>query len=539
MKITDALRKRIAPYYDTGWRVDHYQLGNIGDANVKAKNGKELMTDSETGLVQKTIDACFYQHCLNLQPNHSQALTNMGNIYMEWNMVAAEATLAVTTFCPGQFFELMRQLENTTPHFIRCIKPNCKQVPDMYEEDVVLHQLRYCGVLEVVRISKSGYPTRMTHQKFAERTGRKFSEAKVFPTVDMETPYEHQIQVVPSIMAELQRRVLKAETNLAYAYKDSGDVEIIVKRYKQALFFRPNFPEATCNLLHILQCVRNWEERDKMFTEVEGIIRRHITMHNALADLCLDKPLCNTYTTGTNVLWAGLPMVTLSLKKMATRFVGSLCPSTSLGEDMIVHSMKDYEERVVEFALNRPRLQSLTSKLKEVRMTWSLFDTARWVQNLERAYFTTIIEGMIGYVHLPTIILKPKENMNQMLKAWGVKAQSKMGIYRNLKVGGRVYLKIQSYHQTSLALRKGLKLAARFYGSIILDKRREQEHNQMQWMKLGLENVTVVNYIVLPSPFLDFDPWGQGSFRKEGIVTIKGEAIRIGARELGKSEKGL
>ncbi|KAE8731385.1 protein FANTASTIC FOUR 1-like [Hibiscus syriacus] len=50
MKITYALRERITLYYDTGWRVDHYQLRNIGDADVEAKNGKELMADSETGL---------------------------------------------------------------------------------------------------------------------------------------------------------------------------------------------------------------------------------------------------------------------------------------------------------------------------------------------------------------------------------------------------------------------------------------------------------------------------------------------------------
>ncbi|KAE8681064.1 myosin-2-like isoform X6 [Hibiscus syriacus] len=56
--------------------------------------------------------------------------------------------LSVVTKFKGQLFELMHQLENTTPHFIRCIKPNCKQVPDKYEEDVVLQQLRYCGVLE-------------------------------------------------------------------------------------------------------------------------------------------------------------------------------------------------------------------------------------------------------------------------------------------------------------------------------------------------------------------------------------------------------
>ncbi|XP_065019479.1 myosin-1-like isoform X2 [Musa acuminata AAA Group] len=68
-------------------------------------------------------------------------------------------------------FKLMQRLESTTPHFIRCIKPNSKQLPSMYEHDLVLQQLRCCGVLEVVRISRSGYPTRMTHQLFAERYG--------------------------------------------------------------------------------------------------------------------------------------------------------------------------------------------------------------------------------------------------------------------------------------------------------------------------------------------------------------------------------
>ncbi|KAG9452756.1 hypothetical protein H6P81_005660 [Aristolochia fimbriata] len=70
-----------------------------------------------------------------------------------------------------QLFKLMQRLESTTPHFIRCIKPNSRQLPGMYEKDLVLQQLRCCGVLEVVRISRSGYPTRMTHQQFAMRYG--------------------------------------------------------------------------------------------------------------------------------------------------------------------------------------------------------------------------------------------------------------------------------------------------------------------------------------------------------------------------------
>jgi myosin-5 len=79
--------------------------------------------------------------------------------------------LSVATKFKSQLFQLMQRLGNTTPHFIRCIKPNNIQSPGVYEQGLVLQQLRCCGVLEVVRISRSGFPTRMSHQKFSRRYG--------------------------------------------------------------------------------------------------------------------------------------------------------------------------------------------------------------------------------------------------------------------------------------------------------------------------------------------------------------------------------
>ncbi|MED6146625.1 hypothetical protein PIB30_036213 [Stylosanthes scabra] len=76
----------------------------------------------------------------------------------------------------GQLFNLMNQLECTTPHFIRSIRPNTKQLPDIYDEGLVLQQLKCSGILEVVRISRAGYPTRMTHQEFCTRYGFLLSE---------------------------------------------------------------------------------------------------------------------------------------------------------------------------------------------------------------------------------------------------------------------------------------------------------------------------------------------------------------------------
>lgn len=44
--------------------------------------------------------------------------------------------------------------------------------------------------------------------------------------------------------------------------------------------------------------------------------------------------------------------------------------------------MKEYEDKAVSLALSRPKLQTLTNKLKAVRMTCPLFDTARWVSSI-------------------------------------------------------------------------------------------------------------------------------------------------------------
>ncbi|KAL9252357.1 Myosin-1-like protein [Drosera capensis] len=79
----------------------------------------------------------------------------------------------------GQLYKLMQRLESTSPHLIRCIKPNSIQLPGKFEKDLVLQQLRCCGVLEVVRIARSSYPTRITHQDFSQRYGFLLSDKTI------------------------------------------------------------------------------------------------------------------------------------------------------------------------------------------------------------------------------------------------------------------------------------------------------------------------------------------------------------------------
>ncbi|KAF7456834.1 myosin F [Cryptosporidium felis] len=66
----------------------------------------------------------------------------------------------------SQLNALVSTIRKTTPHFIRCIKPNGSNSPDEFDRASVSEQLRYGGVLQAVQVSRAGYPVRFPHLEF-------------------------------------------------------------------------------------------------------------------------------------------------------------------------------------------------------------------------------------------------------------------------------------------------------------------------------------------------------------------------------------
>uniref|UniRef100_A0A0K8SQI6 Unconventional myosin-Va n=2 Tax=Lygus hesperus TaxID=30085 RepID=A0A0K8SQI6_LYGHE len=64
---------------------------------------------------------------------------------------------------------LMKTLNSTTPHYIRCIKPNDDKKAFNYNPGRAVQQLRACGVLETIRISAAGFPSRWQYSDFLKR----------------------------------------------------------------------------------------------------------------------------------------------------------------------------------------------------------------------------------------------------------------------------------------------------------------------------------------------------------------------------------
>ena len=69
----------------------------------------------------------------------------------------------------SSLIDLMNTIGGTNVHYIRCIKPNEAKAAWKFEGPMVLSQLQACGVLETVKISCAGYPTRWTYEEFAGR----------------------------------------------------------------------------------------------------------------------------------------------------------------------------------------------------------------------------------------------------------------------------------------------------------------------------------------------------------------------------------
>jgi predicted O-linked N-acetylglucosamine transferase (SPINDLY family) len=103
------------------------------------------------------------------------------------------------------------------------------------------------------------------------------------------------------------------------------------------------------------------------------------------ADLFLDTTPCNTHTTASDALWAGLPVLTMAGESFGARVAASLNHAVGLS-DLIVENQEDYEALAIKLATSPKLLREIKSRLKANLITAPLFNTPLFTRNLEDAF---------------------------------------------------------------------------------------------------------------------------------------------------------
>ena len=170
-------------------------------------------------------------------------------------------------------------------------------------------------------------------------------------------------------------------------------------------------PQMEGNLLQVAKNILGAELHDAIVFCDQAPRDQHLE-RLALADLYLDTPAYNAHTVGCDCLSAGVPMISLLLplhcnenetsqqsvvptEKLASRVGASLLQSATrspeLTDVLVVSSMQEYEDRMVECASSEHfDFGSLQQDLLQDFDRAPLWDTERWVRNLETGLTTMV-----------------------------------------------------------------------------------------------------------------------------------------------------
>jgi hypothetical protein len=168
-----ASRKQVAAYQ---FEVHHYAgpVEYTTDGFVE-KNRDELPKESIELL--NGSNNPFVMHMSEILTDADKNASGDGeeikNSSTPYKLRRSDSSLVSRMTVGGQFQrqlkDLRSKIDKTSPHYIRCLKPNDHLVPDHFEPAIVAEQLRCGGILEAVRVSRAGFTQHYPHADFVRR----------------------------------------------------------------------------------------------------------------------------------------------------------------------------------------------------------------------------------------------------------------------------------------------------------------------------------------------------------------------------------
>ncbi|KAF4324271.1 hypothetical protein BBO99_00000915 [Phytophthora kernoviae] len=193
-------------------------------------------------------------------------------------------TMTVGRKFRDQMSNLMVELKATAPSFVRCVKPNNLRFPQGWNAELILNQLIYLGVMETVRIRRSGFPVRRLFDEFHEKyqiLTRNVPKQKRPNMTDKDfcevilslLPRENwQLGHKKVFLRDSQLRILDNE-----ARKITHEAATVIQKYVRGRQQRRKYLDMREKAIHIQAMVRMYAAKRHY-----QIMRHRITLLNAL-----------------------------------------------------------------------------------------------------------------------------------------------------------------------------------------------------------------------------------------------------------------
>lgn len=157
----------------TKFIVSHYALDVTYDMEGFIEKNRDTVGEGHLEVMKNTSNELL-QSVLSIIDKNAASLEASSSTASVNSTTAAKKSIASKKPTLGSMFknsliELMKTIDSTNVHYIRCIKPNEQKKAWEFDSLMVLSQLRACGVLETIRISCAGFPSRWSYVEFADR----------------------------------------------------------------------------------------------------------------------------------------------------------------------------------------------------------------------------------------------------------------------------------------------------------------------------------------------------------------------------------
>ncbi|XP_017774628.1 PREDICTED: myosin-IA [Nicrophorus vespilloides] len=136
------------------FKITHYAGNVVYYINGFMDKNKDSLFQDFKRLLYKSSDA----NISKMWPEGAQHITEV-----------TKRPLTAGTLFKNSMSELVKNLQNKEPHYVRCIKPNEIKSPSNFDFERVKHQVSYLGLVENVRVRRAGFAYRQRYDRFLKR----------------------------------------------------------------------------------------------------------------------------------------------------------------------------------------------------------------------------------------------------------------------------------------------------------------------------------------------------------------------------------